>query len=911
MYNLENDVAWTTDLKNAFKHGITRARIIYEGNIITEDTNIVSVEIEDNRYVPDMGFIGQATSKMATIVLKDTTGEINLENKSFQLLIGADYQGTTYYINYGTFIVNELPQVDVTNGQIKIVAFDYMIKFNLDYQNQVTYPCTMKELLENICEQAGVELGTEHFANEDFIVENNQFEGKTLREVLQNIAKSAFSWARIGQDDKLYLDFEVKDIDVASNISETITIDEYETDGFKKANEYYGEVNKVVYGQSDIQGQEEYVEDAESIAEYGINQIVINDNYFAYTTQKRAELIQAGTRLFGLKYMPIQELKLIGLAYLDCRDVIKVQDLDNTENYYYIIPFNHKIKYNGVLYDSISSENSSINEQVYENKNTNAKSTALLEIIVDRAMKEIKAIVEYYVNFLHNKSGNNNIFIGDTRDGEGYITKFVIKGSTTYFTGTNITIVASEGIQDEETILLTEDGDTLITEDADTILLESKSLYVKSKQIVLDDILRSLTVDDTIYYDELQILQDGTIQIVRRIGVSDNQTLYLLDEEEITILEDKFVLPSKEQGLYYFVEEIDNLDYYAEYIIKNEYSDVLATEAYVNAGLELKVDTEKLVSELNASADIIRLIGERLIIEMQNFSLDQYGNMRTTNGIFEGTITSDSGNIAGFNITSNEFSKEYNTLYNFTVQDIQLLLGYLNGTNDLTTSLKSLYDVTGDGTLNILDVVRMINIMNGTATNEQTINGAVSIKSDDINSLIKITNDLSIPKIRMGVFSFYSYLVSADVISLTEPEANGVINGIILDKENRKITVTDEGNKTTILATGITTPTVTQTSKESDKKNFEKLNNALEEVMHTDIYKYNLKSQENEDKKHIGFVIGKDFKYSHLITVEDENKEEIGVDPYSMVSVLWRAVQEQQEQIEQLQKEIKILKGEN
>lgn len=394
MYNLENDVAWTTDLKNAFKHGITRARIIYEGNIITEDTNIVSVEIEDNRYVPDIGFIGQATSKMATIVLKDTSGEINLENKEFQLSIGADYQGTTYYINYGTFIVNELPQVDVTNGQIKIVAFDYMLKFNADYQDNITYPCTMKALLENVCEQADIELGTEHFANEDFIVENNQFEGKTLREVLQNIANSAFSWARIGQDNKLYLDFQVKDVSIAENISETVTIDEYEADGFKKANEYYGEVNRVVYGQSNIQGQEEYVEDAESIEEYGINQIVINDNYFAYTTEKRAELIQAGTRLFGLKYMPVQELKLIGLAYLNCQDIVKVQDLDNTENYYYIIPFNHKIKYNGVLYDSISSENSSINEQLYENKNTNAKSTAQLEIIVDRALKEIRSVAK-------------------------------------------------------------------------------------------------------------------------------------------------------------------------------------------------------------------------------------------------------------------------------------------------------------------------------------------------------------------------------------------------------------------------------------------------------------------------------------------------------------------------------------
>ena len=89
-------------------------------------------------------------------------------------------------------------------------------------------------MLLDICSQAGVELGSTTFENEDFEVEDNQFEGKQLRDVLQHIAKCAFSWARIGQDNKLYLDFEVN-----NNIDETITIDDYKMDAFKKANEYF------------------------------------------------------------------------------------------------------------------------------------------------------------------------------------------------------------------------------------------------------------------------------------------------------------------------------------------------------------------------------------------------------------------------------------------------------------------------------------------------------------------------------------------------------------------------------------------------------------------------------------------------------------------------------------------------
>ena len=95
-------------------------------------------------------------------------------------------------------------------------------------------------------------------------------------------------------------------------------------------------------------------------------------------------------------------------------------------------------------------------------------------------------------------------------------------------------------------------------------------------------------------------------------------------------------------------------------------------------------------------------------------------------------------------------------------------------------------------------------------------------------------------------------------------------------------------------------------SLESMKKNFEKLENGLDIVKSTEIYKYNFKSQKDNDKKHIGFIIGNDYKYSKQIT--STNNE--GADTYAMVSVAYKAIQEQQELIEQLQNEIKELKGE-
>ena len=388
MYNLEGGVIWTQELKNAFKTGTTYCSVIHNQQEYNESNFLKEAELKDVKYVPNAGFIGQAVSKMLTIkMVNNEESNLNFENANVQFKIGAKYNDIIYYINYGNFIVNEPPENDDTNGTVKFIAYDYMIKFNQDYTNRVSYPCTLKDLLLDICSQAGVELGSTTFQNEDFEVEDNQFEGKQLRDVLQHIAKCAFSWARIGQDNKLYLDFEVN-----NNINETITIDDYKMDAFKKANEYYGPTNKVTYADSDIKGQEISVQDDSSIATYGEKEIIIYDNYFAYNIKKRQELIQAGTVLFGLRYMPVQNLELIGLVYLDCTDIIGVQDGAGTT--YLTRVFSHIIKYNGAVSDTIETTGESDNEKRYSNPNNSIIQNSRTEIIVDRAKKEITAVVE-------------------------------------------------------------------------------------------------------------------------------------------------------------------------------------------------------------------------------------------------------------------------------------------------------------------------------------------------------------------------------------------------------------------------------------------------------------------------------------------------------------------------------------
>ena len=106
----------------------------------------------------------------------------------------------------------------------------------------------------------------------------------------------------------------------------------------------------------------------------------------------------------------------------------------------------------------------------------------------------------------------------------------------------------------------------------------------------------------------------------------------------------------------------------------------------------------------------------------------------------------------------------------------------------------------------------------------------------------------------------------------------------------------------------ITCETLEQTSLKENKKNFEKLqDNALETIKQIDIYKYNLKSEKDTDKKHIGFVIGDNFNYSKEVTSLDNQ----GVDNYSFTSLCCKAIQELSTKVEKLENKIKEMEGKN
>ena len=171
------------------------------------------------------------------------------------------------------------------------------------------------------------------------------------------------------------------------------------------------------------------------------------------------------------------------------------------------------------------------------------------------------------------------------------------------------------------------------------------------------------------------VLDNGKAKIIRRVGINSSMKKYELPEEVIEEL-GELVINLKEGTNKVYLQCFDSAIYTAGYMEKNDYTDQFATKVELNssitqlsneidlevngkidgldkdlsAKLELKVDTNKLISEINASADIIRLTGNRFIVDSDNLKISEDGTLSATNGNFSGIISADSGKIGGANI---------------------------------------------------------------------------------------------------------------------------------------------------------------------------------------------------------------------------------------------------------------------
>ena len=798
----------------------------------------------------DGNFIGTFVMKRIEITYNDS--DLEFKNKEFNAYKEYKLDNETWEsINYGTFVVTNVDPSD-TKEEITVTAYDYTLKFANTYKTDLDYASgtiTLFQVLQEVCQKVGVELENTSIENGNFIVDSNQFGENTLYgNVITAIAQISCNFAKITPKNKLKLLFKNE-----SNI--TIETKDYEEFEDKRDTLPY---NAVSLGMSNVEGENVSLV-AQGVDPDEAKYLTINDNPFAYTQDKRTQLIQAiFDKINGFGY---SSFVLSNCLYpqLECGDLVKIRNKEGqlVDSIVLRPTFEETV----LNFEAPSTITSSVTYVQPVDAIEIAKRT---EIIVNKQEQTIQAVVSEVGQYderitnveqsveglttqvseittlIRETSGNNSLIIEDASAND----------------------LKSLSIKGQISLLFGNDGQTYGIVPLAEILYPSSTLFGKNMNLIVEGTEETKTIKLPFTFlnyinneicDEF-LLQDGKASVIRRVGINSNLEKYELEQEVIEDLGELNITLFDSYNKIY-LQCFDNAILSASYMVKNEYTDEFATKVElgtvvnqtsssiiaevnadidsldkeINGKLELKLNTDDLTTELNANVDKINLQGYTTV--NGDFKINLDGTMEAKNGKFSGTLSSSK----------------------------------FIGTND-----NSIYMQIGD---------------DPNDTGSMSTNNCLQILRPDNTNMLTIssrywgTNNSQLTfESPVRFFTFYSTIDDYRVNS----------NAFVADSF-------------------MYSPAYNGGSLESIKKNIKLFDKyAIDIINSADLYSYNLKKENDDDKKHIGLVIGdgeKDYNTPDEIITKDKQ----GIDLYSMISLSWKAIQEQQEIINNLQKRVETL----
>lgn len=399
----------------------------------------------------------------------------------------------------------------------------------------------------------------------------------------------------------------------------------------------------------------------------------------------------------------------------------------------------------------------------------------------------------------------------------------------------------------------------------------------EKKEYIID--IEELRVKGNVY-DSLNIEMNRTY-VTRRLSLSQYGVLTVLDEPVIQELTEVNI-ELFEGDNYIYLSDMQGNKFYAEYLIKNDFTDLYVT-------------TNQMNSAITQSAESIEL--------SVNQKLTEYA---TTNDLEE--------QVTELNSVIKQTASEINAEVEKKVDEETITGAYLilkiNGDTSEAKLNADKIELSANDILNLL-AQNTINLSSAVITLQSdhlTIdpNGAITITDETFSSakyfIIKNTSDDTKLELGSRSISLMNVLIEPGNISVADGS-----NSIYLGAYRIQAMDLNSDNITTIQASGIETPKVTQTSLESIKKNISKFTkNATDIINKADIYEYNLKSDADTDKKLIGFVIGDNYKTPNEVI--DKNGQAVSL--YSAIGILWKGFQEQQAKVEKLEERVEQLEKE-
>ena len=873
---------------NNYKNNILNVKQVLDVYIDNEliGDYITSFKVHYNLFSNDEFVLGSTPQKEITLEIhKDAIGSQDISEIYIETGLSNEK------IPLGYFNVKSCLKKNDYIYEIK--AVDDMEKFEDKYDgSNLSYPKTLLQVAQDICTKMGVQLGVNTFLNAD--KEISVYDSSvSARTYISYIAEQAGGIAYIGRDRKLY----IKTYGINGNLNINY-FKNYKFEALKQ-------ITKISY--------EDGIQDYKVGTDVGSVCYIDTNNVYIVN---RNQIVNIYNELNGLTLNSFEGYSVVDPA-IDIGDILTIDSKN--------IIFQGELEYKGKFFATIKSKiKFKSHAESMQTKQSDSTKFRKVKSILDQQEGKIEQItgeigdrsektttvtqdidginqrVNYLEDFTKEKTETNQLHIDDTIAGDGYITDFIIYGSTQYF----VYLAPTPTLTPSPTLTPLGDHFTLVIDKQSRT--QGKSADVIELDVKLAEPIRNL--NDVC--DELRVI-NGIVSVYRRIGVDDNNELYVLETPTDEII-GALRIPTFDEDTYIYIDEYENLKYYAKYITKNDYSEYFTTKVQLNTALtqtekeilllaQEKLDSEtaeamfsvmadnisskvsknELTSEISQSAGLIDIKGNRIKIKSDFFELTE-----------DGRIVATSGNIGGFNMDSTSFSKDINGLYDYNNFDASLILTYLRDQIGFDSNMLKIMDVNNDGEVTVLDIIYILNIIRGTQVNSKNVSGTFEINSDDPKRCLIVKDQYGNEVLSLGLGGLNSKFITGEqcVIADIEGAMDNSLEHVALN-----------GKTGSIHATG----TITQSSLAEKKKKFVKLENALGIIKDVDIYTYNFKKENDNDKKHIGFVIGDNFRYSKLLT----NKDNDGADVYSFVSVCCQAIKEQQEQIDKLKNEINKLKG--
>lgn len=765
---------------------------------------------------------------------------------------------------YGLFINNKFEYVDLGNyfikdiedskkkDEIKVTGYDRMIRFMKTFKQlelQLTYPCKILKLVQRICEVCGVELYSTDFYNADLDVTEDFFTAQelTYRDVLEKVAQATLTTAFI-EDNKLNL-YKV-DNEVTEKLDKS-----YLTDLTIK--EKFGPVNALVLGRGDVEDNIEEI-DEKSIEQNGRCEIRFDENEFI-EFQREKVIKGMFEQIKGIEYYSF-EASDVGVMWLKPCACIELGDKeDSLYKAYYL-------KANITINTGISSN---IEAELPEQTNTEYKVTTKEEkktLKVERLAKKNEGKIQ---DLVEETSENSEKITKHEQDING-ITQSVSevkteiksvddkadKAQTTADTASTTAKEAKQKANDTDNNLSTNyytktETNSQITQKAESITSEvSKTYSTKTetsdaKQEAIDS-ANSETDNKLKGYTETSKLGTAIEQNYEHVKVAWNQ---ISDFIQMMIINNNasFAILDKDKNI------MMTLDKTGEHFYESG-----SKTPFGEMGVQI-VDKNQYIA----------------------FSVESDYEQSTENGMAWGIKTkSDSKFWPIFYIKNFSMGKKNSDTSKgeLVLEACNIVLSGL-GTGIQTGNILIHGDPGGPGIY-----------FEDTSTGSSVLSIIPKTSLDE--AMIYLLDNIAFYKNSSGSYT----LKLGESCYLTDDgtvHADKSIGGTNTEMYCQELKCYGH-----IYCNNGVEPF----SLEEKKKNIKKYNHsALKEIFNTDIYTYNYKDDEKGTKKRVGAIIGEKYNISKEI-IGTEGK---GIDLYSMISVAYKAIQEQQEKIEELKEKDK------